>query len=113
MTVATLDAAALEQELSELCQEAVGERELIAQGRIDELADSIARRQKRFEELTRQASPGALTAGRCRELVKQMHDEGATTVALLSSVLEELAAVLGHGQQVRQAAGRYETSGQL
>ena len=42
-----------------------------------------------------------------------MHDEGATTIALLSSVREELAAVLGHGQQVRQAAGRYETSGQL
>jgi hypothetical protein len=113
VTAAVPDAVCLEQELSRLCQDAVEERELIPQGRIDELVERIVLRQKAFEELTREAPPGALSGARCRELVQKMHDEGATTIALLSSVREELAAVLGHGQQVRQAAGRYETSGQL
>lgn len=103
----------VEAELQRLCREAAADRELIAEGRIDELPDRIAERQEAFETLRAKAPPSALATARCRALIAELNECGAGTIALLSSFREELAEHLEHGRSVRQAAGRYECSGRL
>lgn len=108
-----LDTPDLLAVLEQLCEEAAAERELIASGRLDELSEAIARRQQRFERLRSEVDEGVLEEERARTLVERMHAEGSQTMALLCSVREELASLLGQGQKTRQAVEGYGRSASL
>ena len=103
----------IEAELEQLCFEASRDQELIAAGRIDELSELLVRRHEAFDRLSRQAGPVQRGSHAYRQLVAQLHEHGARTVALLSSIRDEMADEIGQGRHVRQAAGRYASSTRL
>jgi hypothetical protein len=100
-------------ELERLCEDAERDSERIADGRIEELDDAIAQRHRDFDRLSRDLDPEQRAGETYRQLVARLREQGAKTVALLSSIRDEMAQEIGHGRQVREAAGRYATANRL
>jgi uncharacterized membrane-anchored protein len=103
----------IEAQLDQLRHDAGRDRERIAAGRLDELAEAIVERHRAFERLSRQLGEDGRASEAYRRTVESLQEHGARTMALLGSVRDEMADEIDRGRQARQAAGRYATANRL